>query len=151
MPSSGTSNDEYIFAPGPSLPHAGQLFALNPSQRREELVEFVRHGLDLRLGGRMGDGQGQGFSQPSTTLRLRPQNSPIEGRARRARSNSTNPSGGHLRPANLGPTAPRSDSSQTDLQFRTRGQPKHQLPPAPVWPHGLGLIDAVQHLLPDPP
>ena len=70
MPSSGTSNDEYIFAPGPSLPHAGQLFALNPSQRREELVEFVRHGLDLRLGGRMGDGQGQGFSQPSTTLRL---------------------------------------------------------------------------------
>ena len=84
-------------------------------------------------------------------FRLRPQNSPIEGRARRARSNSTNPSGGHLRRANLGPTAPRSDSSQTDLQFRTRGQPKHQLAPAPVWPHGLGLIDAVQHLLPDPP
>ena len=58
---------------------------------------------------------------------------------------------GACRRANLGPTAPRSDSSQTDFQLRTRGQAKRQTPPATIGPHGLGRIDAVQHLLPDPP
>ena len=31
----------------------------NSSQRRDQLVEFVRYGLDLRLGGRIGDGEAE--------------------------------------------------------------------------------------------
>jgi hypothetical protein len=34
-------------------PHKSPVGSLNPSQRREQLVEVVRHGLDFPLGGGM--------------------------------------------------------------------------------------------------